>query len=330
MRCSLCWALCATLLAAAVGCTPNPLREEIVFGDAGAQNEPFNCDAAEPLDDMPPASSGLPSIAVFQNFDAGSAPDDSLCDGSADLRLVVSAVAFRSTVAEIRFLEPHGDFLALDGHCHFYVQPSASIGMYEGTLSRQQAQALAADLAIAHLADLVSTRTTCYDGAITMIATPQASVSCTCSDCGADAVATRALQYADAWLDQLPMMGEPLAGPVTALAQQGEPPAALMCYPRQQVLAWPLSTHVQDTPGLIGDARAPGVLIDNLADVAALRDVRAQSAQMLLAPTYHALDVYVRDQEIDYALFIRDELLAADEQALTAFLTAAWANEPPP
>src|SRR5262249_36837690 len=135
---------------------------------------------AEPSVDAGP----LPTLAMSA---AELAP---LCDGSTSLRLAMNLQPDGGLNLRSWYIDnPYGSFFVLDGPLHFYVQPGAALtGIREGTLSSDQARALSADLSVAQLSLLSSTRATCADGAVGLLTTQNASLACSCSDCGADSL----------------------------------------------------------------------------------------------------------------------------------------------
>jgi hypothetical protein len=285
------------------------------------------CESASTPDATSIVDAALPALEVDDGL-------PSLCDGSSDLRLAVSQKPGGGLAVEYWSLaQPHGSYFALDGRCHFYVQPSRAVSsVLEGMLTPEQAHALAVDLSLPQLAARTSTRATCFDGWVDLVASADASLACSCSDCGADTAATATMIAADAWLGRLSAVGTPLTGPVRAFAvPETSPSLHGACANPQTVLSWPLDRSVTQIPDLVvqpHESSPTGAVFTDAEDAARLRQLRAASAAMFIFPDVPAERIYVRDGVTVYALFIRDEPPEAAEMSITNFLSSAWRSVP--
>jgi hypothetical protein len=323
-------AVVSLALGAADGCKPDPMREIISFP---ARDAAVSCgDASASMTAATSESAWVArAMAEVEAGDAGPSAADGLCDGTTSVRLAVSFESGGGLAPVSPFSFPHGRFFVLDGRCRFIAQNDALAGLHNGTLTQRQAGELAADLAVADLASLHSTRATCVDGWVTLIAASTAAVSCSCSDCGADTFADSVMERAELWLDRLFLLGVPIVGPVRALAAPRAPPSMLSCGHALSAIAWPLTRSMLDVPGLVVDdagRRAAGAVFDDPDEAAALRAVRAQAAAMPFLPSLPPSIAYVRDAGVSYAIYIRDELPAEQAQAVDAFFATAWASQP--
>ena len=300
-----------------------------VSRDRGAAEQCFDAGGVPP---SPNAASGW--AAALGAADAG--PDtpvgDALCDGSSNIRLAVAEKAGGGLGdAGFSLNAPYGAFFVLDGQCHFVAQNGHLSGLHAGTLTHAVARSLAQELAVERIDEFRSTRTTCFDGWVAMVASTDVAFGCSCSDCGSDTLASSVLDRSRVWIDRVYELGQPVEGPVRALATAGTPRSDPPCGAIQQVLDWPLARPMLDMPGLIVERAGSdtnGVVFEDPADASALRSLRVRTAAMQVFPSMGATIVYVRDASVSYALYVNDVLPADREQAISAFLAAGWARVP--
>jgi hypothetical protein len=204
----------------------------------------------------------------------------------------------------------------VDGHCHYYVENGSMNGMREGVLSASQADQLAHEVGITRLTGSTTPPDfVCFDGGSTLIATRAAAMRCECGGCfGPQAASkTAAIKSAHAWIDRLAMQGTPISGSVWAMAIQDNFAGA-----SQEPLAWPLARPMGSIDGLVQPslptASSQGARFDDAAEAMALRELRQQAAAIA-----NASFVAIQDGAMKYDLYVRDELPADVDQALTTF-----------
>jgi hypothetical protein len=222
-----------------------------------------------------------------------------------------------------RFPSPHGAFFAIDGHCHYYATANNQDGIHTGDLSLSQAARLASDLQLASLSRFTSATNTCFDADLAILASAAAAFGCTCGDCASDQPASSALARAQDWLQRMAAAGTPLPGDVRALAI---PSLSTGCY-RPHFFDWPLARPLAQIDGLIQTGRDPtleGVLFDDPAEVASLRQLRAAASTFWLAQGVMPWDIWVADQDAHYRLFLRDVLPADASAAIDDFIMHAY------
>jgi hypothetical protein len=244
-----------------------------------------------------------------------------ICDGSNDIRLGFNASG--GFVAQsYQFTNPYGSWFAVvDGQCHFYVSESYMQGVLTGTLSPEDATALADDVRFSQI-DAWNGHygASCSDGGPVSLATQHAAISCVCGCDGAPAGAATAMGELYDWIDRLVTRGTPLAAAVSALAYEDDKRG-----PPQNVVAWPLSRPLADVSGLVVSSLAqngPGARFDDAADAKALRELRSTHS----ASDTAAQSLIVKDAAGQYVLLVRDELPSSSAAAVAAFFSAAAAR----
>jgi hypothetical protein len=255
-------------------------------------------------------------------------PVGGLCDGTSELRLVISARNTHPVGSYTWAFQLGGAFLIVDGHCHYYAAYDPWQGVAEGHLSAGELAELTQDLALNRLGDLRSTLYACgdhYDELL--VATRDQSLRCACNDCVSEPESTAAIQHANEWVERLANEGDPYAGPVRALALQGEPPELMPPFRTQTVLPWPLSRSIDDFPGLAetGPSPRPGGASFSPPQAAELRKLRRATGEMRAddeGSQYGA--TYVHDCSDTYKLLMHDLLPDETTSQVDAFLPMAW------
>jgi hypothetical protein len=255
------------------------------------------------------------------------APTGGVCDGSGGLRLVVATQYGASGPDYFGFAyEFGGEFLVIDGSCHFYAQSDYRRGVVEGQLTPERILEIMRSIALSDAPDQVATPSGCstrdYDR---LIATPTHSLRCRCDACATSSAATAAMQQAASWIRLLAESGTPSAGPVRASARPNGPADQAVAQQDPPPSAWPLVRTLQSVPGLIATdwSTAHGARFAG-ADATALRALR--SAMSAASPSL----IHVQDCAQSYGLLIRDELPSAVAQELRAFLPTAWSRPQAP
>ncbi len=252
-------------------------------------------------------------FAATDDTSAGLGPEQSenpptLCDGSADVRLVVKSGGGMVDPGD-DFLHPLGStFLSIDGTCRYLVYDGSG-PLRTGTLSQAQSQQIAADLAYGRLSELAADHDTCPDAGGTSIRTPWEGIgcSCGCSDPTTDQVVLRA------W-DLVTELWDAGVEKDWALSAATDGPSS----PGPNTLAWPLDWPVTELAlyslpehqhDLVGTA------IEKSEDRAALRQLRSE----WLAGKLHPNIIYVVEDGMEYDLLLREELPQDAAEALERF-----------
>jgi hypothetical protein len=257
-----------------------------------------------------------------------AAPVGGFCDGSSELRLVVATHGNAFLQVYYWAFELHGEFLVVDGRCHYYVASDQWQGVVEGQLTADTVAELTRDLALNELGELPSTLYDCSDHwQERLIATRDESLRCRCDDCVTAPKSTAAMVQAARWLRRLASVGTPYNGPVHAFAQVREPPEAEPGRREQDVLVWPLSRSLEDFPNLVGTGSSPPGAVFPQPAAAALRKLRQATGEMRLLDEYAdtpPLAIFVDDCAQRYELLMYDVLPEALSTELDAFLPMAW------
>ncbi|HTV24368.1 MAG TPA: hypothetical protein VMG12_37000 [Polyangiaceae bacterium] len=278
-----------------------------------------------------PASSAVGSVG---DGDGASAGTTVLCDGSEDVRFYWSAGPGDSVRDYNEFAASRGaGFLAIDGQCRFWRASGATLPVYSGTLSAQDAASFAT-LVYDRFAELDSydDQVPCISGGTTRLWSPMSRAFCNCA-CQEQPELAGWLSVAEGMRDpQLQALfadAQPLAGPLRlALLGYGGNLSDLSILRRIDgaPLAWPLSRAPAESeiyPAPIGaDPPVPdpswGVDINDPADLAALRATQRAFLQRSGGPGYTPVDYIDPDtqQLLFFQMLLRDELPATIQAAL--------------
>jgi hypothetical protein len=298
-------AMCLPSSTGLFGCEAAPRMCDVacdVDGDCALLGSEFACS-----DGRCRTISGVPVDAPMS--EPGSLADV-LCNGSDQIQLLLQSHGgllwqYNST---------HAIFAMVDGHCHYYVENGYMNGIRQGVLSASQADQLAHEVNITRLKGWTEPPLfQCSDGGSQLIATPAAAISCECGECsGAQAASKKAaITSADTWLARLAMQGSPVSGAVWAMAIQDN-----FAGFSQQPVAWPLARPMGSIDGFVKLAiptdSSQGARFDDAGEAMTLRELRGQVATI-------AGFVAIQDGDMKYDLYVRDELPADVDQALTAF-----------
>lgn len=168
-----------------------------------------------------------------------TSPPIELCDGSNDVRfLMTNAGGFVDIGYEFYGTYGH-QFLAIDGTCHYYVLTYVGQAMHEGQLTPEQALQLSGDLAFGRLgnySDMVAEQ--CPDGTITTLWDPSGKTECgcICDSPEQPAVWTQAIAKVREWVPVLYAAGEPYAGALHRVYRATDPEMPST----ESALRWPL------------------------------------------------------------------------------------------
>jgi hypothetical protein len=229
------------------------------------------------------------------------------------------------------FTNPRGHvFLAIDGACHFYVSDNYLRGIYSGSLSAADADALAKDL---HWLDLASWKwgvqqdAACPDAGGVFLIREHVSAACSCGcDAAAPSGLADALMKSQTWMTRLLGEGKPVDGSVSALAFEGTQSSGSV----MPVLDWPLTRAVSTIANLVRTHNDPVLMSDgpfaqfDQADAAKLRELRTATLKGAISTPG---SIAVRDAGTSYELYLRDELPEAAAKAWDA-LYATVSSKP--
>lgn len=242
-----------------------------------------------------------------------------LCDGSSTVRLYArSGGGFVEDSYD--FLYPYEESaLIVLGTCEYYVQDAIPSEWLTGTLTAEEAEQLATEIAYERLPEfaLYHDNETCPDAGASFIQTPGATAMCTCN-CGdaAPEGLEEALAGSYEAIARLRMLGTPYAGSVAAVARPSDGlPDSLE---PTDIVAWspdfPITDIVLEGEGAL--TRSDGTIFDDRSDAGELRKLRT-----LGPPNPYT---FVADEEQNYYyLFVRDELPSAIQEELERFRTRA-------
>jgi hypothetical protein len=214
---------------------------------------------------------------------------DPLCDGSTDIRLLIYETGGRGTFP--RFGVPFGHrFAFVDGQCRFFAGSRYTLGYRSGVLTSEQAADVARETRWAELPAL--------DG----LQTEQ------CPDAGSRVLTDG--EHVAHWrgcgdgpgFGMLASLGPRLDGPVLVATAPEAPPRATAT-----LLPWTIARE----PSAFADVDSedpwsvPGVRVTDTADVARLRQLRAQ---VVFDPPYehHPFYVTTGDGGPTYAAYVRE------------------------
>lgn len=214
------------------------------------------------------------------------------------------------------FLARYGSrFAFIDGHCRYYASRDATQGVSSGQLSPAQAAQLADEIGWAKLEQYsaFADGTSCTDGGGSVVSAGTLAFYCDCA-CDDDAPTglADAIAASGKWTKTLADQGAPLDGPVRVLALETG-------VPQDQAQPWLLSRDLAEFVSATTDPAfwtATGLLVEDSADAAALRQLRANAVDAFF---HLSQPVYVWSGDLTAQLFIRDELPAQAEAAITAF-----------
>jgi hypothetical protein len=318
MRNQLLGILCAGQLAsAAIGCGTDRHPEPLAGSDAGLKC-PWPPDAAVSAVD----AGAIPSA------DAASA-SPALCAGDEAIQFAFMEIGNGNALWEEWYPSERGCYVAVDGRCHYFAFNDNLIGVRQGDLSPAQVVQLRADLQIERLNMFVSQPHTCYDSVLTMVASNTSVFGCACATCDGDEPGTSLLETVEDRLARFSTAGAPLSGPLRVVAllyRQGG-----SCY-RPHVVAWPLARPMIEITDLVQNYQHPmrtGALFEDPAEIALLRDLRAQAAIRKFTQDPSANDIWVEDAGVQYRLFLQDQLPAEAAALIDPYLRRAFDTTDP-
>lgn len=236
-----------------------------------------------------------------------SGPPPVLCDGSDEIRLGFSASGgFVSQ--DDRFLSPFAYwYLFVRGDCSYVVSKGPSGEIRSGELDATRAMQLADQLGFAHIRDWSRFKDSesCPDAGDVSLHALGARVSCTCG-CGSTAPdgLEEALTAAGDAMTELWASGEPITGPVTAVAYT--PPKDISQWPstltpQDWTLEWAIDRILAPDQNTLGD----GQQISETDGAPALRALRTHAAN----DGQFVQSFPVRSEDgVIHALLVRDEL----------------------
>lgn len=291
------WALSLGLV---VGCGEGSPAEE---GDPERQQSETGGDVSEPSDVALP-------------------PVQPLCDGSDDVRFAFASGLSGNVWPLLTFAGEHADlFIAIDGHCSFWVYDGSLRGLRGGVLEAEYASELSNELHIGRYAAVDGDSSlSCYDAGPMGLWDGTAALQM--SSCGPSADAPRVWHDAYARIGSLFGELDALATPAwqrTHILPLHHPPETRI-RPAMEWLApldlQPLALDYMETSN--GVSSGVGVLVEDeptLASLAMMRaaTIDAQAAAWSSSPS-EALDyldpggLYVRDTQTRYfSILVRDE-----------------------
>jgi hypothetical protein len=249
-----------------------------------------------------------------------------LCDGSTDIRITyeLGGGAVEETYG---FTNPDGfAFFLIDGSCRYYAGQNYMRGIVSGTLTPGEAQEFSTDLHWSELDGWTwgAKELGCPDASGATLSKAGVAATCTCGcDAGAPKGLDAALSKAYAWVERLTREGQPLDGPVSAVALSSS--AADM----PVVLAWPLTRTLRSISNLIverGDARlwmgtGPWARFTDTAEIMKLREMRTMVTNMDVSGSGSVHTFVIVRESADaelYNLYVRDELPDATVKAWDA------------
>lgn len=262
------------------------------------------------------------------------APVGGLCDGSSEIRLVIMAEANGPvSIQYYAYLTQFGgQFLVLDGKCHYYALDFTHPRLKDGVVSADTLAQLTADLKLDALSTLPSSKDNRTDHfSDTLIATKDHSLRCRDQKCTDSDEASAAVAQVYPWIHKLAEQGLPAMGELEALAF---PMADLPYEPDEQPEpgpAWPLQPTLRSLRELVvtgipyNERELRGRVFWDV-DAAALRAVRGEALQMMMVSDFEPATVNVHDCGQIYRLLLRDEVPSRVYADLPRFLEAAWAR----
>lgn len=260
-----------------------------------------------------------------------------LCDGSHELRLSYSnsGNGLFPTEAEA-FVSRYGwHFLVVDGTCRYYARDNPGHPVVAGQLTPKHAAQLSVDVAWNDLPVWGEYRIaeTCADAPGATLGTTGHVFICggvVVAKCGCGPDAPQGLQTAQInaanWIRVLVAAGEPLTGAVAAIAHVETRPD-----PNVVAAAWPLARSMGSIPNLVRPVAGAGIAPDTYArfedasETAQLRAIRTSQPEAARNLDAH---LTVREGDVIYRLFLRDELPQDDARAIEE-LTASWVKPEP-
>jgi hypothetical protein len=258
------------------------------------------------------AGGAIAADAATPAPDSGNPPDvrpprpDPLCDGSAEVRLLIYNEGGRGTFPA--FAVPFGSsFAFVDGQCRFFAGSGHSLGYRTGVLTSEQAAVVSRETLWVYLPALDGVQAEqCPDSSHVVVTDGEHTARWKCPLGGVPSFSALASE------------GALLDGPVLVATA----PEAL---PRATTLPWPIARE----PSAFADVssedpwRTPGVRITDPADVARLRQLRAK---VVLDSPYenHPFYVTTGDGGPTYAAYVRDDVPEDMRRAVEDM----WARHP--